>query len=57
MRECLRSLVLGFDGTAFEKVDMFLALKAVDGHLRKSFKPKQTTLHSFFSAEWIQYIT
>jgi len=57
MRECLRSLVLGFDGTAFEKVDMFLALKAVDGHLRKSFEPKQTTLHSFFSAEWIQYIT
>jgi len=47
-----RWLVFGLDGTAFEKMYRFYALKAeVDGHIRKTFLPKQTTLCSCFSAE------
>jgi len=52
MRECLQWLVLGLDGTAFEKMDMLNALKTeVDDHLRKTFPHKQTTLRSVFGAE------
>jgi len=50
--ECIQRFVWGFDGTAFEKMDMLNALKAeVDGHLRKTFPPEQATLRSFTSAE------
>ena len=49
MWECLHRLALGFDRTGFQKMDMFSAMKAeVDDHLRKTFPPRQTSLHRFF---------
>jgi len=39
---------LGFDVTAFDKMDTLNVLKAeVDGHLRKTFPPKQTFCAAF----------
>jgi len=41
MRKCLQHVVLGLDGTAFEKMEMHNAVMAeIDGHLRKTFLPK-----------------
>ena len=52
MRKCFRRLALGVERTGFKKIDMLCDMKEeVGGHLRKTFPPKQTSLHRFFCVE------
>ena len=44
-------LALGLERTGFKKMDMLCDMKEVDGHLRKTFPPKQTSLRRFFCVE------
>ena len=52
MRKCFRRLALGLERTGFKKMDMLCDMKEeVDGHLGKTFPPKQTSLRRFFCVE------
>ena len=52
MRKCFRRLALELERTGFKKIDMLCDMKEkVDGHLRKTFPPKQTSLRRFFCVE------
>ena len=52
MRKYLYFLALQFDRTGFLKMNMLCAMKAeLDGHLKKTFSPKETLLPRFFCAE------
>ena len=52
VRKCFRRLALGLERTGFTKMDMLCDMKEeVDGHLRKTFPPKQTSLRRFFCVE------
>ena len=51
MRKCFRRLALGLERIGFKKMDMLCDIKEVDGHLRKTFPPKQTSLRRFFGFE------
>ena len=42
IRKCFRRMALGLERTGFKKTDMLCDMKEVDGHLRKTFPPKQT---------------
>ena len=52
VRKCFRRLALGLERTGFTKMDMLCDMKKeVDGRLRKTFPPKQTSLRRFFCVE------
>ena len=52
MRKCFRRSALGLERTGFKKMNMLCDMKEeVDGHLRKTFPPKQTSLRRFFCVE------
>ena len=51
MRKCFCRLALGREHTGFKKMDMLCDMKKVDGHLRKTFPPKQISLRRFFCVE------